>query len=218
MCHVSNRTDNCVTNVNDRADVNCGADSQLKNESCGAENKKQSDGAGERENVSSNADDGVGDNQWREAGDRLVDTDGEDCIQTNTVIAQASQLVALVNQKLQHDNTKLIIEREENSVLREMLDENALQEEDIKNICDFRAMAKKMKSSRKEGVKRLQEGPKRARQAVAQRTMTGKMLRKLVDKLANEIPEMKIGEEVRRIQRMERRPMTPSQRKTTSIQ
>ena len=101
----------------------------------------------------SNADSCVGNNEWRKAVDRLVDTDGEDCILTNTVMEQASQLVELVNQKLQHDNTKLIIEREENSVLREMLDENALQEEDIKNICDFRAMTKKMKSSRKEGVK-----------------------------------------------------------------
>ena len=77
-------------------------------------------------------------------------------------------------------------------------------------------MAKKMKTSGKEGVKRLQEGPRRARQPVAQRMMTGKMLRKLVDKLSKEIPEMKMGEEVRRMQRMEIRSMTPSQRRTAA--
>jgi hypothetical protein len=77
-------------------------------------------------------------------------------------------------------------------------------------------MAKKMKSSRKEGVKRLQKGPKRARETENQK----KMLRKLVERIAKEIPEIKIGEEVRRMQKMERGlwlhlrgAMQPTQRK-----
>ena len=82
MSHIATRTDNCETNVSDRADVNCGADRQVKNESCGADNKSQSGGTGEGENVSSYKDIGVGDNELREADDRLVDTDGEDCKRT----------------------------------------------------------------------------------------------------------------------------------------
>ena len=74
-----------------------------------------------------------------------------------------------------------------------------MKDEDTNTVCDFRTMAKKMKSFGKEGVKRLQEGPKRARETENQKKMTKKLLRKLVERIAKEIPEIKLGEEVRRM-------------------
>ena len=83
------------------------------------------------------------------------------------------------------------------------------EEEASKNVCAFRIMARKMKSSRKEGVKRLQEGPKRAREAEDQKKMTKYVMRRLVERLAKEIPEIKMGEEARKMQKMERRTVPP---------
>ena len=77
------------------------------------------------------------------------------------------------------------------------------------NVCAFRTMARKMKSSRKEGVKRLQEGPKRAREAEDQKKMTKYVMRRLVERLAKEIPEIQMGEEARKMQKMERGAVPP---------
>ena len=63
---------------------------------------------------------------------------------------------------MQHDETSILVKIMKNCMIGEMLEESKLKEEDIKHECDFRAMAKKMKTSGKEGVERLQEGPKRA--------------------------------------------------------
>ena len=72
------------------------------------------------------------------------------------------------------------------------------------NYHDFRTMPRVMKkSSMKAGVKRLQEGPKNAKKKVEQRSLAGKTLRKLIARLTNEIPEVKIGEEVKRKQRLD---------------
>ena len=95
--------------------------------------------------------------------------------------------------------------------------ENVVKDEDSNNVCAFRTMAKKMKSSRKEGVKRLQEGPKRARETEDQKKMTKKLLRKLVERIAREIPEIKIGEEVRRMQKMDRKASPPPKRSHATI-
>ena len=58
---------------------------------------------------------------------------------------------------------------------------------------DFRKMPRMMKSSRNEGLKRLQEGPKKSRQAAELRTMTGTVMKRLIENLSKEIPEMMIG-------------------------
>jgi hypothetical protein len=61
-----------------------------------------------------------------------------------------------------------------------------------------------MKSSMKAGVKRLQVGPKKAKKMLDQRTLTGKTLRRLIDRLRTEIQGVRIGEETRRTQNLER--------------
>ena len=98
------------------------------------------------------------------------------------------------------------------------MDENAFDEdEDIdKNVCDLRNMTKMIKSSRKDGVKRLQKGPRRAREATAQRKRTGNILRKLVERISQEIPEIKMGEETRRKHREKSKNMRDRQRDASS--
>ena len=71
-----------------------------------------------------------------------------------------------------------------------------------KDFHDFRTMPRMIKMM-KSSMKRLQVGPKNAKKKVEQKSMAWKTLRKLITKLTNEIPEMKIGEEVRRKQRLD---------------
>ena len=87
------------------------------------------------------------------------------------------------------------------------IDENKDVEKDS-NFNDFRTMPRMMmKSSMKAGVKRLQVGPKKAKKMLDHRTLTGKTLRRLIDRLRTEIPEVRIGEETRRKQNLERKVM-----------
>ena len=60
-----------------------------------------------------------------------------------------------------------------------------------------------MKSSMKVGIKRLQEGPRNTKKKDDQRSLAGKTLRKLIDRLNSEIPEVMIEEETKRKQRLE---------------
>ena len=109
---------------------------------------------------------------------------------------QATQLDALVDQKLQQGIRKMEMKQGAGFVMGEHVDENPFDDdEDInKYVCDFRTMAKMIKSSRKDGVKRIQEGPKRAREASDQKKRTGIKLRKLAERIAQEIPEIRMGE------------------------
>ena len=50
---------------------------------------------------------------------------------------------------------------------------------------------------------KMMKSSKNAKKKVEQKSLTGNTLRKLITKITNEIPEMKIGEEVRRKQRLE---------------
>ena len=66
------------------------------------------------------------------------------------------------------------------------------------NFHDFRTMPRvMMKSSMKAGIKRLQEGPRNTKKKDDQRSLAGKTLIKLIDRLTSEIPEVMIGEETR---------------------
>ena len=131
---------------------------------------------------------------------------------------QATQLDALVDQKLQQGIRKMEMKQGAGFVMGEHVDENPFDDdEDInKYVCDFRTMAKMIKSSRKDGVKRLQEGPRRAREATAQRKRTGNILRKLVERIAQEIPEIKMGEETRRKHKEKSKNMRDRQRDVSS--
>ena len=72
------------------------------------------------------------------------------------------------------------------------------------NFHDFRKNPRvMMKSSMKAGIKRLQEGPRNTKKKDDQRSLAGKTLIKLIDRLTSEIPEVMIGEETKRKQRLE---------------
>ena len=58
------------------------------------------------------------------------------------------------------------------------------------NMCAFRKMPRAIK----EGLKRLQDGPKMSRREAELRRMTGIVMKRLIENLAKEIPEMMIGE------------------------
>ena len=60
-----------------------------------------------------------------------------------------------------------------------------------KDFHDFRMMPRMIKMM-KSSMKRLQVGPKNAKKKVEQKSLAGNNLRKLITKLTNEIPEMKI--------------------------
>ena len=81
-------------------------------------------------------------------------------VQTHTVMEQPTQLDTLVTWQLQpEEQGKGGMEME--NVMGGDMDEcdHVREEEMAKNVCDFRTMPRMTTSSRKAGVKRLQEGP-----------------------------------------------------------
>ena len=62
------------------------------------------------------------------------------------------------------------------------------------NVCAFRKIPRAIK----EGLKRLQDGPKKSRREAELRRMTGIVMQRLIENLAKEIPEMMIREVTRK--------------------
>ena len=77
--------------------------------------------------------------------------------------------------------------------------EYLIEVEKAKNneVYDFRTMPRISMSSRSAGLKRLQEGPRRAKLASAQKTRTGIVLGKLMERIALTIPDILVREHSR---------------------
>ena len=82
--------------------------------------------------------------------------------------------------------------------------------EEIKIVNTFRNMAKKMKPQSKLRVKRLQEGQNMSRKVTNQRALAGKTLKRFIDRMIDEIPEMRVKEEVRNKQKQRQHRDTPA--------
>ena len=81
-----------------------------------------------------------------------------------------------------------------------------VEEKENNEVYDFRTMPSISMSSRSASLKRLKEGPKKAKLASAQKARTGIALGKLMERIAMTIPDIWVGEHSRNRFRNKKRP------------